>query len=210
MNKLKFLLTAAFAILSIHFSANAQSSATAATAQDVIMIGGNIGNIKANFQKDANQFSLQVTPRLGWMLRDRYMWGLYGDIDFSTIENASTQVKYGTGLFLRAYTGHRALENTPNTRFFAEVSSGISGLNAKTHGTSESPSVSSSVNGLAMGFGAGVAYFPVPSVGFELMPRLAINTGAGNAQVRSSLGISLGANVYLQKGSAKRVAKELK
>ncbi|MCC7030442.1 MAG: hypothetical protein IT257_09060 [Chitinophagaceae bacterium] len=77
--------------------AQAQTNApTQQMKQDVIMIGGSLGNFRTNFQKEANQVSLQLTPRIGWMLRERFMFGVYADFDFEAIQNAQTQIRFRT------------------------------------------------------------------------------------------------------------------
>lgn len=174
--------------------------------QDVIMVGGNIGNFRANFQTDANQVQLQLTPRIGWMLRERFMWGVYADFDFQAVQNAQTQIRYGAGLFARAYTGRGGSVGYSKTRLFGEFSSGFGGLNLKVADQSKP---SSTVNGLAIGFGGGFAYFPAQNIGFELMPRLLFNTGMGSAQARTAFSITFGANVYLSRAKAVEISKDM-
>lgn len=174
--------------------------------QDVVMVGGNIGNFRTNFQKDANQVSLQLTPRIGWMLRERFMWGVYGDFDFQAVEKVQTQIRYGAGLFARAYTGHGGMTGYSKTRIFGEFSSGFGGLNLRVEDNSVP---NSTVNGLAVGFGGGLAYFPAQNIGIEFMPRYVFNTGVGSAQARAAFSISFGANIYLSKGKAREVANEM-
>lgn len=182
------------------------SSPSQQMKQDVVMIGGNIGNFRTNFQKDANQVALQLTPRIGWMIRERYMWGIYADFDFQAIQNAQTQIRYGAGLFARAYTGRGGLNGYSKTRLFGEFSSGFGGLNLRVTDKSKP---NSTVNGLAIGLGAGLAYFPAQNIGIELMPRYVFNTGVGSAQARAALSISFGANMYLPWGKAKEMAKDM-
>lgn len=65
------------------------------------------------------------------------------------------------------------------------------------------------VNGLAVGFGGGLAYFPAQNIGIEFMPRYVFNTGMGSAQARAAFSINFGANIYLSKTKAREVATEL-
>ncbi len=174
--------------------------------QDVVMIGGNIANFRSDFQKNANQVHIQLTPRIGWMLRERFMWGVYADFDFQAVQNAQTQIRYGAGLFARAYTGRGGMEGYSKTRLFGEFSSGFGGLNLKVADNSKP---NSSVNGLAIGFGGGLAYFPAQNIGFELMPRYVFNTGMGSAQAGTALSITFGANVYLSRSKAIEMSKEM-
>lgn len=186
-----------------------QAQTTAASQQlkqDAVMLGGSIGNFRTNFQTDANQVSLQLTPRLGWMLRDRFMWGVYADFDFQAIQNSQTQIRYGAGLFARAYTGRGGLTGYSKTRVFGEFSSGFGGLNLRVADKSKP---NSTVNGLAVGFGGGLTYFPAQNIGIELMPRYVFNTGMGSAQARAAFSISFGANVYLSKSKAREVANDM-
>lgn len=174
--------------------------------QDAVMVGGTIGNFRTNFQTNANQVSLQLTPRLGWMLRDRFMWGVYADFDFQAIQNSQTQIRYGAGLFARAYTGRGGLTGYSKTRVFGEFSSGFGGLNLRVADKSKP---NSTVNGLAIGFGGGLTYFPAQNIGIELMPRYVFNTGMGSVQARAAFSITFGANVYLSKSKAREVANDM-
>lgn len=174
--------------------------------QDVVMIGGNIGNFRTNFQKDANQVSLQLTPRIGWMLRERFMWGVFADFDFQAVQNAQTQIRYGAGLFARAYTGRGGMVGYSKTRVFGEFSTGFGGLNLRV---SDKSKPNSTVNGLAVGFGGGIVYFPAQNIGFELMPRYVFNTGMGSAQARAALSITFGANIYLSRAKAMEISKDM-
>lgn len=179
---------------------------SAQVKQDVVMIGGNFGNLKTNFQKDANQVQLQLTPRIGWMLRERFMWGVYADFDFQAVQNAQTQIRYGAGLFARAYTGRGGSEGYSKTRLFGEFSSGFGGLNLKVADKSKP---NSTVNGLAIGIGGGLVYFPAQNIGIELMPRYILNTGMGSTQARTALSITFGANMYLPRAKAREMAKDM-
>jgi hypothetical protein len=174
--------------------------------QDVIMVGGNIGSFRTNFQTDANQVSLQLTPRIGWMLRERFMWGVFADFDFQAVQNAQTQIRYGAGLFARAYTGKGGMAGYSKTRIFGEFSTGFGGLNLRV---ADKTKPNSTVNGLAIGFGGGLVYFPAQNIGFELMPRYVFNTGMGSAQARASLSITFGANVYLPRAKAIEISKDM-
>jgi hypothetical protein len=174
--------------------------------QDVIMVGGNIGSFRTNFQTDANQVSLQLTPRIGWMLRERFMWGVFADFDFQAVQNAQTQIRYGAGLFARAYTGKGGMTGYSKTRIFGEFSTGFGGLNLRV---ADKTKPNSTVNGLAIGFGGGLVYFPAQNIGFELMPRYVFNTGMGSAQARAALSITFGANVYLPRAKAIEISKDM-
>jgi hypothetical protein len=174
--------------------------------QDVVMIGGSFGSLKTNFQKNANQVQLQLTPRIGWMLRERFMWGVYADFDFDAVQNAQTQIRYGAGLFARAYTDRGGAEGYSKTRLFGEFSSGFGGLNLKV---ADKSIPNSTVNGLAVGFGGGLVYFPAQNIGIEFMPRYIFNTGMGSTQARAAFNITFGANMYLPRAKAKEMAKDM-
>jgi hypothetical protein len=182
MKKIIYLITAILFTTNAFAQIQAKENTTQ-LKQDLIMVGGNIGNFRTNFQKDANQVLVQFTPRVGWMIRDRFMWGVFADIDFNAVENAQTQLRYGAGLFLRAYTGQGGITAYSKTRFFGEFSTGFAGLNLKV---ADKSIPNSTVNGLAIGFGGGLAYFPAQNIGVELMPRYVFNTGMGSAQARAS------------------------
>jgi hypothetical protein len=203
-NKFTLLLGVALATFSI--SQAQTTEATQEVKQDVVMIGGSFGNFRTNFQTGANQVLLQLTPRIGWMLRDRFMWGVYADVDFQSIQNSSTQVRYGAGLFARAYTGRSTTSQYAKTRLFGEFSSGFGGLNLKV---SDSTKQNSTVNGLAIGFGGGFVYFPAPNIGIELLPRYVFNTGVGSAQARAAFSITFGVNMYLPRARAKSMARDM-
>ena len=205
MKKSIYLL--AVALMSASSMMQAQTKAPSQQLkQDVVMVGGSIGNFRTNFQTNANQVSLQLTPRIGWMLRERFMWGVYADLDLQAVQNALTQIRYGAGLFARAYTGRGGMEGYSKTRLFGEFSSGFGGLNLRVADKSKP---NSTVNGLAVGFGGGLAYFPAQNIGIEFMPRYVFNTGMGSAQARAAFSINFGANIYLSKTKAREVANEM-
>ncbi len=207
MKKTIYLLTAVMLFTTATLLAQTETKANSEQMkQDVVMVGGNIGNFRSNFQKDANQVQIQLTPRIGWMLRERFMWGVYADFDFQAVQNAQTQIRYGAGLFARAYTGRGGPVGYSKTRLFGEFSSGFGGLNLKVADKSKP---NSTVNGLAIGFGGGLAYFPASNVGIELMPRYVFNTGMGSAQARTALSITFGANIYFSKSKALEISKEM-
>ncbi len=205
MKQIIYLCTAVLlmsaSVLKAQTKANSQQ-----LKQDVIMVGGNIGSFRTNFQTDANQVSLQLTPRIGWMLRERFMWGVFADFDFQAVQNAQTQIRYGAGLFARAYTGKGGMTGYSKTRLFGEFSTGFGGLNLRV---ADKTKPNSTVNGLAIGFGGGLVYFPAQNIGFELMPRYVFNTGMGSAQARASLSITFGANVYLPRAKAIEISKDM-
>jgi hypothetical protein len=205
MKQIIYLCTAVLlmsaSVLKAHTNANSQQ-----LKQDVIMVGGNIGSFRTNFQTDANQVSLQLTPRIGWMLRERFMWGVFADFDFQAVQNAQTQIRYGAGLFARAYTGKGGMTGYSKTRIFGEFSTGFGGLNLRV---ADKTKPNSTVNGLAIGFGGGLVYFPAQNIGFELMPRYVFNTGMGSAQARAALSITFGANVYLPRAKAIEISKDM-
>jgi hypothetical protein len=205
MKQIIYLCTAVLlmsaSVLKAQTKANSQQ-----LKQDVIMVGGNIGSFRTNFQTDANQVSLQLTPRIGWMLRERFMWGVFADFDFQAVQNAQTQIRYGAGLFARAYTGKGGMTGYSKTRIFGEFSTGFGGLNLRV---ADKTKPNSTVNGLAIGFGGGLVYFPAQNIGFELMPRYVFNTGMGSAQARASLSITFGANVYLPRAKAIEISKDM-
>lgn len=207
MKKTIYLFTMFMLLASSTLRAQSESKANSTQLkQDVVMVGGNIGNFRTNFQKNANQIQVQLTPRIGWMLRERFMWGVYADFDFQAVQNAQTQIRYGAGLFARAYTGKGGPMGYSKTRIFGEFSSGFGGLNLRVADKSKP---NSTVNGLAVGLGGGLAYFPAQNVGFELMPRYVFNTGMGSAQARAALSITFGANIYFSKSKALEISKEL-
>ncbi|HOZ51052.1 MAG TPA: hypothetical protein PLU17_04295 [Chitinophagaceae bacterium] len=207
MKKTIYLLTAVMLFTTATLLAQTETKANSEQMkQDVVMVGGNIGNFRSNFQKDANQVQIQLTPRIGWMLRERFMWGVYADFDFQAVQNAQTQIRYGAGLFARAYTGRGGPVGYSKTRLFGEFSSGFGGLNLKVADKSKP---NSTVNGLAIGFGGGLAYFPASNVSIELMPRYVFNTGMGSAQARTALSITFGANIYFSKSKAREISKEM-
>jgi hypothetical protein len=140
------------------------------------------------------------------MLRERFMWGVFADFDFQAVQNAQTQIRYGAGLFARAYTGKGGMAGYSKTRIFGEFSTGFGGLNLRV---ADKTKPNSTVNGLAIGFGGGLVYFPAQNIGFELMPRYVFNTGMGSAQARASLSITFGANVYLPRAKAIEISKDM-
>jgi len=62
--------------------------AQAQTEKGYYLIGGNIGNIKGNFQKGGSSFGIGITPKVAWFVKDNIAVG--GQIDLMCDQTTNT------------------------------------------------------------------------------------------------------------------------
>lgn len=179
-------------------------AARAQTQKDWYLIGGNISNIDLDFQKDYTGFSLDLTPRVAWFVRDNFALG--AEVLFG-LETGSgfTTVSYGVGPIVRYYLRERALENVRKTRWFVDGNVGIYGANTKVSG-----SPSTNTNGLGIGFGPGLAYFLNQNIALEALAKYNLTVGFGNSVTNNSLRVGIGFQIYLPKAKLRSLKNDVK
>ncbi|WP_443938354.1 hypothetical protein [Pedobacter sp. MW01-1-1] len=192
MKKLIFTL---FAAAAFAVSANAQIQ------KGNVMFGTEISSM--NFGLDSpNSFRFNLSPKAAWFINDGVAIG--GEVDFGVYtpgKNLGTTVNYGISALGRYYGTKAATDVVKNSRFFAEATAGISGLNVSN---------GDSTNGLGFSFGPGFSYFVTPSLGLEALVKYNGVLGFGNSAYGHNLSFGFGFQIYLPgKSTMKKVAKDV-
>jgi hypothetical protein len=195
---MKKIILSAFTLLTISIAANAQ------TTRDWYLIGGDIGKIGLDFQEDNTAFSLEVTPRVAWFIRDNLALGAEVLIGLNTAKGF-TQVDYGVGPIARYYLTTRAVEAVRKSRWFFEGNVGFRGSNTKVSGQS-----AVNTNGLGIGFGPGLAYFVNQNIALEVLPKYNLTVGFGNSTTNNALDIRVGFQIYLPKAKLRSMQSDVK
>ncbi|MRG46237.1 outer membrane beta-barrel protein [Chitinophaga sp. SYP-B3965] len=178
------------------------STATfAQTEKGNMLVGANLGNIGGTFQDGGNRFNLNLTPKLGWFIKDDVAIGGEVKLGLSTGEGV-TNFTYGVGAFGRYYIKDKKVEVSKRARWFLEANAGINGVNTKTD------LGSSNTNGLGIGFGPGLAYFITPNVGLEALLKYDLTVGFGSATTAHAVGVNVGFQIYLPTSKARQLYKE--
>ncbi|CAL1520305.1 hypothetical protein [Chitinophaga sp. MM2321] len=172
-----------------------------------IMVGADLTNINFIFQKEGNAFNLNLSPKVGWFIKDGLAIGAYVDFGLATTKDKTTDVKtsstnYGIGGFARYFVEDknvRKLEFSKRVRFFAEGNVGFAGKN---------PASAASTNGFNIGIGPGISYFITPNIGLEGLLKYDLTVGGGNSTTASQLSLGIGFQIYLPSAKAKQIYKE--
>lgn len=178
------------------------STATfAQTEKGNMLVGANLANIGGVFQSGASTFNLNLTPKLGWFIKDDIAIG--GEVKLGlTTGDGFTNFSYGVGAFGRYYIKDKKVELSKRSRWFLEANAGINGINRKAG------DIKTNTNGLGIGFGPGLAYFITPNVGLEALLKYDLTVGFGNSTTTHGVGINLGFQIYLPTSKAKQIYKE--
>ncbi|MEO3407363.1 hypothetical protein MTO98_15290 [Mucilaginibacter sp. SMC90] len=163
------------------FKANAQIQ------QGNVLVGGNFANINLGLN-DPKIFSLDITPKAAWFVRDNVALGGYVNLGIETAKGSNTTVSYGVGALGRYYTGSD-VEILRHGRIFGEATVGLGGVNVSNGG--------GNTNGLNFSFGPGFAYFITPSIGLETLLKYNGLGGFGSQGYQSNLNLSFGFQIYL-------------
>ncbi|MDQ0105934.1 hypothetical protein SAMN05660909_01566 [Chitinophaga terrae (ex Kim and Jung 2007)] len=188
-------LTLALSIVLCGMVANAQIQ------KGNIMVGGTLANLGLNFQKSSTQFSMDLTPKAAWFIKDGFALGGYVNLGLST-DNPGTNVNYGVGALARYFVEDknvRKLEFSKRSRFFLEGTVGFAGFN---------PANGASTNGLDIGVGPGISYFITPNVGLEGLLKYDLTVGFGNSTTSNRLNLGVGFQIYLPSARAKQIYRE--
>jgi hypothetical protein len=155
-----------------------------------VLVGGNLANFDLGLN-EGSRFSMDITPKAAWFVRDNTAIGAYVNLGLSTAKGQGTDVNYGVGALARMYANGNAVPAVRHTRLFVEASVGIDGLNTSKSSTNES------TNGLGLGVGPGLAYFITPNVGLEGLLKYQGIVGFGTRPTTSNLNLSVGFQIYL-------------
>ncbi|HEY9262433.1 outer membrane beta-barrel protein [Chitinophaga sp.] len=191
------LLTLALSAILFGSAANAQIQ------KGNIMVGGTLSNFQLDFQKDNTKFGMDITPKVGWFIKDGLAVGGYVDVGLTTAKASGTQTTYGVGAFGRYFIEDknvRKLEFSKRTRFFLEANAGFGG--------SSDSYTSVSTTGLDLGVGPGIAYFITPNVSLEGLLKYNLTVGFGSSTTNNRLNLGIGFQIYLPSAKAKAIYKE--
>ncbi|MCW3467796.1 outer membrane beta-barrel protein [Chitinophaga nivalis] len=168
-----------------------------------IMVGASVSNFQLDFQKDNTKFSMDLTPKVGWFIRDGLAIGGYAQLGLTTAKASGTQTTYGVGAFGRYFVEDknvRKLEFSKRVRFFLEANAGFGG--------SSNSSTSTSTTGLDLGVGPGIAYFITPNVSLEGLLKYNLTVGFGSSTTNNRLNLGVGFQIYLPSAKAKQIYKD--
>jgi hypothetical protein len=165
-----------------------------------VMMGANISDISFGLDKP-NPFSLNINPKAAWFVQDGLALGGEVNLGLATEKGSGTSVNYGVGALGRYYGSTGANEVVNNSRFFGEVTVGVSGRN---------PYEGPSTNGLGFSFGPGFTYFVTPSIGLEGLLKYQGVAGFGGSAYAHSLNLGIGFQIYLPgRSTARKVERDM-
>lgn len=183
----KLLVAASIAVFGL---SNAQIQ------KDNWMVGAQVANIKFT-----NGFNMNLTPKLGYFIQDRWAVGAQVGLDiYSPEDTGDTQTTWSIAPFTRYYfTNAEVNSMLRNGAFFGEGSLGFGGDNS---------SAGDSTNGVDFGIGAGYAYFITPNVGLEGMLKYQGLLGGGNNNATGNLYLGVGFQIYLSSRRAEAALQD--
>ncbi|MGX5819381.1 hypothetical protein ACWKWU_14355 [Chitinophaga lutea] len=167
------------------------------TQKGNVMVGANLANFAGMFQNDVSTFSMDLTPKAAWFIKDNLAIGPMINLGLRTGNN-STIFTYGVGAFGRYFISDKNIELTKKTRWFLEASAGFNGVNSKID------DVSSDTNGLGLGFGPGLAYFITPNIALEGLVKYDLTVGFGSSTTAHKVSLNLGFQIYLPGAKARQ------
>ena len=176
------LLFAGFGIL----AGNAQ------TQRGNVMWGASVTNIGVDFQKGNTGFTADVTPKIGYFIKDDFAVGPEILLGLNTSEGF-TSFSYGVGGFGRYFLNPSPeTEVVHGSRWFVEANAGLTGTNVKTRGIP-----ATHTNGLGIGFGPGLSYFITKRIALEGLLKYNLGVGFGNATTTNRLNLGVGFQIYI-------------
>jgi len=177
------------------------ASAFSQTQKGNVLVGGDLANLGLDFQEGNTSFSLDLTPKAAWFIRDNTALGGYVNLGLTT-QKGSTYFRYGIGVLGRKYFGDAATNLSRTTKWFAEANVGIDGVNTSVDGES------TNTNGLGIGIGPGLAYFVTPNIALEALAKYNLSVGFGNSTTNNNIGIGLGFQIYLPGRQVRAIAND--
>jgi hypothetical protein len=176
------ILFACFGIL----AGNAQ------TERGNVMWGASVSNIGVDFQEGNTAFSVALTPKIGYFIKDELALGPEVSLGLNT-SDGFTSVFWSVGGFGRYF-----LSPSPDTdilggsRWFLEANAGLTGSNVKVEGTP-----STNTNGLGFGFGPGLSYFITDRIALEGLLKYNLGVGFGSSTTTNRLNLGIGFQIYI-------------
>lgn len=162
-------------------------NASAQIQKGNVLVGGNLANLNVGLD-NPKIFSIDISPKAGWFVRDNTALGMYANIGLETAKGSSTTVSYGLGALARKYAGSDT-ELLRHGRLFGEATLGIGGVNVSDGG--------GNTNGLNFSAGPGFAYFVTRNIGLEALLKYNGLAGFGNEGSQSNINLSFGLQIYL-------------
>jgi hypothetical protein len=179
-------------ITSFLFASLGILAGNAQTQRGNVMWGASVSNIGLDFQKGNTGFSMDLTPKIGYFIKDDLAIGPEIVLGINT-NSGSTSFSYGVGGFGRYFLNKTDVkEVVKGSRWFLEANAGLTGTNVKIKGSS-----SSNTNGLGIGFGPGLSYFVTDRIALEGLLKYNLGVGFGNATTTNSINLGIGFQIYL-------------
>lgn len=155
------------------------------------MVGGGIGSMGFQFGSGAN-FSMNLTPRVGYFIQDNVAIGGKVDLGFHGYKGNHT-FDYGLNAFGRYYFGPKEFDTLlKEGRWFMEAGAGIGGKNGAAVGVN-------------LNVGPGYAYFLNEHVAVEGLVLLDTTLGTGTA---TGLTFNVGFQIYFPSSKYKAIKKQ--
>lgn len=174
-------------------------TATAQLQKGSVLIGSDLAGFDLGLN-EGSTFTMSITPKVAWFVRDNVALGGYVDLGLATAKGAGTSVNYGVGGLGRYYFPTADVNVAKSTRFLLEVNLGIQGVNTPR---------GNSTNGLGLGFGPGLAYFVTNDIALETLLKYNGIIGFGSSATSSRLQLGLGFQIYLPGSKVKSEMKKL-
>ena len=165
-----------------------------------VLIGGDLAGFDLGLN-EGSSFTMTLTPKVAWFIRDNLALGAYVDFGLATAKGAGTSVNYGIGPLARYYFPSSEVNVARSVRFLLEANGGIQGINTAN---------GSSTNGLGLGFGPGLAYFVTDNIALESLLKYNGVVGFGNDPTSSRLQLGLGFQIYLPRSKVRAETQQLR
>lgn len=186
-------------IAGIFATAGILGTASAQIQKGNWMVGAQVANVKFT-----NGFDLNLTPQLGYFIKDNWAIGGQVDLNIADQTNGGTTTDIGVGAFTRYYLspGEQGVDNLLNHgRFFGQANVGYKGINQSAGATT---------NGLGLGIGVGYSYFITKNVGLEALVKFEGVAGGGNQNFNGDLKLGVGFQIYIPSSKAREIQNDLK
>lgn len=163
--------------------------ATAQLQKGSTLVGGGIGDIKFGLGSAAN-FSVSLTPRVGYFIQDNVAIGAKVDLSYTGVKNADDTFGYELNGFGRYYFGKQEFDTLlKHGRWFLEAGVGLGGMN-------------NAPLGFNVNFGPGYSYFLNEHVAIEGLLLYDGKFGSGSS---NGLSINVGFQIYFPSSKYKNM-----
>lgn len=155
------------------------------------MVGSDVMNMEFT-----NGLNLSLNPRAAYFIQDRWAVGAAVGLGIYKASGSNdVQVNWDVAPFTRYYfTDSQINGGLKNGSFFGEGSLGFGGRNSNSGSTT---------NGIALGIGAGYAYFLTQNISVEGLLKFSTITGGGNTKSNGDLNLGVGFSIFLPSSTLK-------